>query len=1075
MVELNRKERCACRVRRCETCDKCSRCGCAHDGSSVELKMARSVGGKQVTGGDSGKKRRSTTTCLNYDEEGDSDSDSNKKTPAKTPRRHERYKTPSSAAASSVKSTPATLTPGLKTRKSIQLIIEFFGLSSSISSNFPNEKERIEASYFDDLDRGNRVVAFIMSILQILCSILIPGDPKGLLRAVGHHIMREIGDSDWKECAHMAQLALPEKSIQRKVILAIMCEKLSFANAKEYLSIGKQAFTTARRHYRCLVSGNEIRHAVRSVMRYTHENVEQAVKFILSPVNIKALSWGTRKIKIDGNDRDFPRFTRVKIQEYIYRDYIAAYPVQQERICHGSFSKVVKSITSFDQKALKAIDYASGILMYDTIDLLRLIVKRVDDEVNRRDCDKLLDKLEHFLKYDYVQHRGIDPAAASHDISYGLGRGSCTSSCSKCQLPFQIVHVLKKHSEQDVHVLLDNCAEKFQLYLAHLVRVHNQRERIQEIHDGLKPGECLILMDYKMKFDPVYFREKTLEHFGKKGLSWHGAMVYYCCPDDSSVIKICYYDHISCGDSKQDWPAVFSITEGIVMQLKRDLSHITEVNIQTDNAKCYQNGNLAFGLFMMFKKHNLSLRSYIHTETQNGKGSIDAHFAVAMRHVLNFVNMGSNVISPVQLYTALQSNGGVGNTVAALFDLDRGYIDEFAKKYETALEFFAKIKRCNEIVFSDTSMLVYEYSGIQAIQIDMSDPSNPIGVLPGGGENDESDDKEDEEEPLDLNVVGPDDSNVVVDDLGEEQSGNEEFVDFRGTLTNCTFSTKILQQRQMRRRTVNAAAQGQAEGTLDEFITFNDGVENDLVCVGCNRTFQCLYKKDKHICRPARLPSDIVSVALRYAYKLVEDGEVDFINTRLIGGDLDNDDELDPFFDDNLPDYSPVSFEKGWALRAGYGKIYGAKYIEKYKKDIDELYSRGNVDQRHKMGPGRMLECLRRTYPGRLDLPSETEIRQRITSLVAKYKKHGTIDLKKRGIQEPFKGIISVIVADSQYKIKPKEALAAFVVKITEQNLTTHDDKPDDKHVKTFISQLKSKHKKDQGENLPGMPQVFCN
>ena len=375
MVELNRKERCACRVRRCKTCGECSRCGCAHDGLSVELKMARSVGGKQEAGGTTGKKRRCTATCLNYGETGDSDSE----TPS------------SSAAASSAQSTPATLTPGLKARKSVQLIREFFGLSSTMSRNFPNEKERIEASHFDDLDRGNRVVAFIMPILHMLCAILIPGDPEGLLRAVGRHVMGEIGDSDWKECANMAQLALPEKFIQRKVILAMLCEKLSFANAKECLSIGKQAFTTARRHYRCLLSGNEIRQAVRSVMRYSPESVEQAVNFVLSPANIKALSWGTRKIKIDSNDRDFPRFTRVKIQECVYRDYIAAYPMQQERICHGSFSKVVKPITSFDQKALKAIDYASGVLMCDAIDLLRLIVKRVDDEVNRRDCDKLID------------------------------------------------------------------------------------------------------------------------------------------------------------------------------------------------------------------------------------------------------------------------------------------------------------------------------------------------------------------------------------------------------------------------------------------------------------------------------------------------------------------------------------------------------------------------------------------------------------------------------------------------------------------------------------------------------------
>ena len=88
----------------------------------------------------------------------------------------------------------------------------------------------------------------------------------------------------------------------------------------------------------------------------------------------------------------------------------------------------------------------------------------------------------------------------------------------------------------------------------------------------------------------------------------------------------------------------------------------------------------------------MPLKYYIHTETQDGKGSVDAHFAVAMRHVMNHVNMGSNVISPMELCTALQSNGGVGNTVVSSFDLDRKFVDEFTNKHTTTLEFFLKNK-----------------------------------------------------------------------------------------------------------------------------------------------------------------------------------------------------------------------------------------------------------------------------------------------------------------------------------------------------------------------------------------------
>ena len=99
---------------------------------------------------------------------------------------------------------------------------------------------------------------------------------------------------------------------------------------------------------------------------------------------------------------------------------------------------------------------------------------------------------------------------------------------------------------------MDDCAEKIKLFIAHLMRVQNQRQQINGLYDDMEPGECLILIDYKMKFEHVYFREKTVEYFGKKGLSWHGAMIYYICLE-TKELKILYYDHIFTGDLKQDW------------------------------------------------------------------------------------------------------------------------------------------------------------------------------------------------------------------------------------------------------------------------------------------------------------------------------------------------------------------------------------------------------------------------------------------------------------------------------------------------------------------------------------------
>ena len=65
-----------------------------------------------------------------------------------------------------------------------------------------------------------------------------------------------------------------------------------------------------------------------------------------------------------------------------------------------------------------------------------------------------------------------------------------------------------------------------------------------------------------------------------------------------------------------------------------------------------------------------------------------------------------------------------------------------------------------------------------------------------------------------------------------------------------------------------------------------------------------------------------------------------------------------------------------------YGKIYGVKYIKRYKDEVDAMFLDGCEDNINKTGPGRMLEALRLEYPDRFEFPSETEIiRQRITCL----------------------------------------------------------------------------------------------
>lgn len=53
-----------------------------------------------------------------------------------------------------------------------------------------------------------------------------------------------------------------------------------------------------------------------------------------------------------------------------------------------------------------------------------------------------------------------------------------------------------------------------------------------------------------MKVEPIYFRETTVEHYGKRGILWHGCMAHYFTFDTeegeipAANDQRMYFDHI---------------------------------------------------------------------------------------------------------------------------------------------------------------------------------------------------------------------------------------------------------------------------------------------------------------------------------------------------------------------------------------------------------------------------------------------------------------------------------------------------------------------------------------------------
>ena len=96
-----------------------------------------------------------------------------------------------------------------------------------------------------------------------------------------------------------------------------------------------------------------------------------------------------------------------------------------------------------------------------------------------------------------------------------------------------------------------------------------------------------------------------------------------------------YLDHIVDNENKQDKLAVISILEAVILAIKKHLPNIDQIILQSDNAGCYQKTMYA---------HGIEISRLIHTETQDGKSVLDAHFARSMQHIISLCKEGNYVI-----------------------------------------------------------------------------------------------------------------------------------------------------------------------------------------------------------------------------------------------------------------------------------------------------------------------------------------------------------------------------------------------------------------------------------------------
>lgn len=277
-------------------------------------------------------------------------------------------------------------------------------------------------------------------------------------------------------------------------------------------------------------------------------------------------------------------------------------------------------------------------------------------------------------------------------------------------------HDLNLSKLKEAAILIDDIKKKFFYHMQHKIRVHCQRDEYNRVEEEMKEEatrtkgyslRILIIIDFKQKFEPISARESQVEGFGKRGIGWHGASAIYYEWDQTlqtAVRKIFYADQILDKNSTQDTVCVVSLVESFIQAIKENFGNdfIKRVIICSDKAGCYSSNLLLIFIPLLNIMHigDIFIERLIHTETQDGKGICDSHFAIAMKHIKYFIhnfiqNRKVNIKSPRGLAKALAWNGGIHNSIVQLVETDRKFLEimanvlsVLAKKLET---YFNKI------------------------------------------------------------------------------------------------------------------------------------------------------------------------------------------------------------------------------------------------------------------------------------------------------------------------------------------------------------------------------------------------
>ena len=408
----------------------------------------------------------------------------------------------------------------------------------------------------------------------------------------------------------------------KRQILSLFVNDFSKTELQEMIpGLSKWRIDQARRHAIDVGEGQPVVETPIFRTRLDPVKTDHFIDFISRPCFLQDVAYGTRKLKLDsGEHAVIPAVIRTLIPSRIIAQYLAyCSDIEFEPASERTLFRILEVCSASMQKSLHGLDYITtdGAQGFECLENIASTLRNEQAVSSswEKECKQQLVDAKRYLKADYKLHLSRDERCADHCIVYALSsptdasfRDTCDHVhnvvCDACRGMETVVKEIGAQIEGISDAGQDEVAkrklqfeygqakEAIGAWKAHNMRVVNQEPAKQDVLSTLNSNNCLIVMDWAMKFLPLRHREQMRDFFGKAGKSWYVSCVIQKQAENLSVQ--CFVHLFE--QCNQDWFAVASIIESLLKTVKKEQPAISEVFLRSDNGGCYHNAPLLCAL-----------------------------------------------------------------------------------------------------------------------------------------------------------------------------------------------------------------------------------------------------------------------------------------------------------------------------------------------------------------------------------------------------------------------------------------------------------------------------------------------